>query len=338
MGHNYVTTVEATHPHTTTVKCSFCNDERTETPYISDCVDCNFTVAAINENSYKLVSYIGTGENVVVPTEYKGLPITKIEANCFKGNTTIKSVVISEGITSMGNAVFYGCTSLENITIPSTVTSTGNAAFYNCTSLKNVKIADGVTTIGNSAFRGCTSLETITIPASVTTIGTQVFNGFTGTIYCSKDSTAHTYAINNKIKYVLVNIIEGTDSQIDYDNLIINTSVQNCSDIAKLLNVSASSNIVINASHKTNTVEIYGTGTIISVYEGDTHIGDYTLVVSGDTNGDSICDALDCFDVERASNGNGDLSGAYAMAADSNSDDTVDITDYQSIVNKALVS
>ena len=340
-GHNYVTTVEPTHPHTTTKKCSFCNDEHTEVPYVSNCVECNFTVAALDANSYKLVSYIGTGANVVVPTEYNGLLITKIEANCFKGNTTIKSVVIPEGITSMGNAVFYGCTNLESVTIPSTVTNTGNAAFYNCTSLKFVKIADGVKSIGNSAFRGCTSLESITIPESVTTIGAQAFYGFTGTIYCTKDSTAHNYAVANNIKFEFIEdvpITANEHSQIDYDKFIIKTTVHSCTDITNILGVSDSARIVVTASCKQGSIELLGTGTVISVHEGDTLIGDYTLVVNGDTDGDSICDALDCFDVERASNGNANLSGAYAMAADSNADDLIDITDYQAIVNKALAS
>ena len=340
-GHNYVTTVEPTHPHTTTKKCSFCNDEHTEVPYVSNCVECNFTVAALDANSYKLVSYIGTGANVVVPTEYNGLLITKIEANCFKGNTTIKSVVIPEGITSMGNAVFYGCTNLESVTIPSTVTNTGNAAFYNCTSLKFVKIADGVKSIGNSVFRGCTSLESITIPESVTTIGAQAFYGFTGTIYCTKDSTAHNYAVANNIKFEFIEdvpITANEHSQIDYDKFIIKTTVHSCTDITNILGVSDSARIVVTASCKQGSIELLGTGTVISVHEGDTLIGDYTLVVNGDTDGDSICDALDCFDVERASNGNANLSGAYAMAADSNADDLIDITDYQAIVNKALAS
>lgn len=340
-GHNYVTTVEPTHPHTTTAKCSFCDDERTETPYVSDCIECNFTVVAIDENSYKLVSYIGSSTDVIIPTEYNGIPITRIEANCFKGNTTISSVVIPEGVTSMGNAVFYGCAKLESVTIPSTVTNTGNAAFYNCTSLKSVKIADGVKTIGNSAFRGCISLESITIPESVTTIGAQAFYGFTGTIYCTKDSTAHNYAVANNIKYILIEkkpITATETSRIDYENFIIKTTVQSCIDITNILGVSDSARIVVTASCKQGSIELLGTGTIISVYEGDTHIGDYKLVVNGDTNGDSICDALDCFEVERAANGNAELTDVYAMAADSNSDEVVDITDYQAIVNKALAS
>jgi hypothetical protein len=81
-----------------------------------------------------------------------------------------------------------------------------------------------------------------------------------------------------------------------------------------------------------------GTSAVVSVMKEGTLHSQYVLVVNGDTNGDSVCDVLDCAQVELASNGNSELTGAYAMAADSNADDVVDITDYQAIVNKALAS
>ena len=81
-----------------------------------------------------------------------------------------------------------------------------------------------------------------------------------------------------------------------------------------------------------------GTGALVDIKKDGLVHSQFTLVVNGDTNGDSVCDVLDCYDVERAANSNTELSGAYAMAADSNSDDMVDITDYQAVVNKALAS
>ncbi|MDE6773738.1 MAG: leucine-rich repeat domain-containing protein, partial [Treponemataceae bacterium] len=56
---------------------------------------------------------------------------------------------------------FYGCTSLTSITIPKGVTSIGVRAFEGCTSLTSVTIGDDVTEIGEYAFYDCTSLTTI---------------------------------------------------------------------------------------------------------------------------------------------------------------------------------
>ncbi len=54
----------------------------------------------------------------------------------------IKKVIISEGITSIGNNAFYTCKSLTEITIPSTVTRIGYDAFNACDALQTVRISD----------------------------------------------------------------------------------------------------------------------------------------------------------------------------------------------------
>ena len=94
-------------------------------------------------------------------------------------SSSIKSVIIKNGVTSIGNGAFYDCTSLISITIPDSVTSIGEYAFCNCTSLTSITIPNSVTSICYSAFYGCTSLTSITIPDSVTSIGGSAFSGCT---------------------------------------------------------------------------------------------------------------------------------------------------------------
>ena len=91
----------------------------------------------------------------------------------------IKSVVIDEGVTSIGTYAFYGCTSLTSIEIPYGVRSIGGSAFYGCTSLASIEIPDSVTIITAGAFNNCTSLTSIEIPDSVTSIGYSAFYGCT---------------------------------------------------------------------------------------------------------------------------------------------------------------
>ena len=91
----------------------------------------------------------------------------------------IRSITISEGVTSIGNDAFSTCFNLPEITIPSTVTRIGNNAFNTwCQSLKKVTFAPNsqLKTIGENAFMYCIALEEITIPSSVTTIGQSAFN------------------------------------------------------------------------------------------------------------------------------------------------------------------
>ncbi|MCQ2449090.1 MAG: leucine-rich repeat domain-containing protein, partial [Clostridia bacterium] len=88
---------------------------------------------------------------------------------------TMKTVVIGNGVTTIGKEAFYGCTGLTSITIPDSVTTIGRYALEGCTGLTSVTIPDSVTTIGDCAFYGCTGLTSITIPDSVTTIGGSAF-------------------------------------------------------------------------------------------------------------------------------------------------------------------
>ena len=73
----------------------------------------------------------------------------------------VKSAVIAEGVTSIGEHAFYDCTSLTSVTIPGSVTSIGLYAFFGCKSLTSVTIPDSVTSIGVGAFASCTSLAGI---------------------------------------------------------------------------------------------------------------------------------------------------------------------------------
>ena len=102
--------------------------------------------------------------------------VTTIGQYAFYECASLTSVTITNGVTEIGDCTFAGCTSLTSITIPDSVTEISWAAFRGCTSLTSVIIPDGVTTIGYSAFRDCTSLTSVTIPNSVTTIGSYAFS------------------------------------------------------------------------------------------------------------------------------------------------------------------
>ena len=92
----------------------------------------------------------------------------------------IKSVIISDGVTSIGDSAFFNCTSLTSVTIPDSIISIGDSAFSSCSGLTSVTIPDSVTSIGSSAFNGCKGLTSLTIPDSVTSIGDSTFSGCYG--------------------------------------------------------------------------------------------------------------------------------------------------------------
>ena len=93
----------------------------------------------------------------------------------YRSRSMVKSAVIADGVTSIGEWAFFVCRSLTSVTIPDSVTRIGKGAFSECTSLTSVTIPDGVTSIGEETFCNCGSLTSVTIPNSVTSIGWYAF-------------------------------------------------------------------------------------------------------------------------------------------------------------------
>ena len=85
-------------------------------------------------------------------------------------NLSVTSIVIEEGVTSIGDYAFENCDNLTSITIPGNVESIGESAFYNCDNLTDVTLQDGVKSIGDAAFIWCNNLTNIVLPNSITSI------------------------------------------------------------------------------------------------------------------------------------------------------------------------
>ncbi len=94
-------------------------------------------------------------------------------------NSSITSVEISEGITSICIEAFMSSSCLERVVIPGSVEYFGRSAFGDCRYLEQLTISEGVKEIGNCAFTSCGNLKQVTIPGSVKTIGQGAFEACT---------------------------------------------------------------------------------------------------------------------------------------------------------------
>lgn len=88
----------------------------------------------------------------------------------------VAKVVISEGVTRIGNASFQQCIDIIDVSIPNTVTNIGVRAFDYCNKLKSVNIPVGVTVIEDAAFWDCRKLANVSLPNGLKTIGSQAFS------------------------------------------------------------------------------------------------------------------------------------------------------------------
>ena len=138
-------------------------------------------------------------EEIVIPSEYEGKPVTAVKAQGFALNRAegLERVVIPEGVKSIGENAFYNLNTLESAVLPDSLIEMGMYAFAGCTALQDIEFGSGlsiipvgafggcaiasltlpetVTDIYFDAFRGCRELTSVTLPDSVTYLGSSVF-------------------------------------------------------------------------------------------------------------------------------------------------------------------
>lgn len=78
----------------------------------------------------------------------------------FNKTTNVKTVILDEGITELGDYVFNGFVNLKNISLPESIEKIGGGAFRGCVSLEEITLPDNVD-VGYQAFYGCTGLKKV---------------------------------------------------------------------------------------------------------------------------------------------------------------------------------
>ncbi len=92
---------------------------------------------------------------------------------------SLRSVIIGEGITHIGDCAFRDCPLLASVSLPKSCTSIGNYTFDLCSALTAIVLPEGLTSIGRTAFWGCSHLQEIVLPRGITSIEDELF------CYCS---------------------------------------------------------------------------------------------------------------------------------------------------------
>lgn len=90
-------------------------------------------------------------------------------------NGAVMSIVIEEGVTTIGKKAFSSISGFTEISLPDGLTTIEAKAFLNCSGLENIIIPETVTKIGGNAFENCRKLTSISIPNSVTELGEWAF-------------------------------------------------------------------------------------------------------------------------------------------------------------------
>ena len=108
------------------------------------------------------------------------------------------SAQIAGSVTSIGDFAFYGCTKLTSLTIGSKITTIGRYAFANC-GFPSIELPRTVTSIGDSAFQS-SGLKSVVLPDSITRISNYMFSGcgmLTGITIPDSVTSIGLYAFEN---------------------------------------------------------------------------------------------------------------------------------------------
>lgn len=206
----------------------------------------DFEYSVLEDGTASITKYNGNAGDVNIPEYIDGYKVTNLGYLAFDHNNNIINVSIPGTVTTIERNAFLGCKSIKSLFIPGSVQTVKYSAFGECTSLKNVIFEDGVRTLSQWAFEGCTSLISVVFPKSVENIGLECFIDCTSLkyavvlnekceilqsfcasrgegrqpltdfiVYGYKNSTAHTYALENGYNFVLIDepIIDNSSAE-----------------------------------------------------------------------------------------------------------------------------
>ena len=99
--------------------------------------------------------------------------VASIGNNTFKEMKNLKTVVIHDSVTTIGEAAFYECQNLKEVRVLGPAKIEGEA-FWGCKNLQKVYLADGVSELCDGCFDYCENLDKLFIPKSVTIVRGQL--------------------------------------------------------------------------------------------------------------------------------------------------------------------
>lgn len=141
----------------------------------------------IKGDSYAIARYSAfEKENtIILPTSYKGKPVTQISDRAFK-NADIAEIIMPDSIIKIGNSAFED-TGITECTIPDSVIEIGNSAFANCNKLKKIHLSSELRKIGSSAFDN-TRINKLLLPSHLGEIDIKTISSINEIAFTSRNT------------------------------------------------------------------------------------------------------------------------------------------------------
>lgn len=162
----------------------------------------------LDKASGTITGFAGEPTDITIPTSLGGYNVVSIGYRAFAGSSTLSSVSIPDGITTISGEAFEGCPNLSSVEISPTVSYVGSRAFANCTNLSYVNIKGMPGYIDSSAFDN-TNWVIDSNAEFVMLGGTTLlqYNGISETVivpYGVKCVAANAFAYNSTVKEIIL--------------------------------------------------------------------------------------------------------------------------------------
>lgn len=107
---------------------------------------------------------------------YNDIDDYKDDKDYEKNKPKLKSLIMGNGIETVGPFAFLNCENLENVTFGNNLLSIESNAFYNCNSLRKLDLSNTkLKEIGDSAFENCTNINKLQLPNTIEIINDYAF-------------------------------------------------------------------------------------------------------------------------------------------------------------------
>lgn len=172
--------------------------------------DWDYAFSLKPDGSVKITEYKGLSADVAVPERIRGICVTEIGANAFRGNRAVSKIILPETIEAIGSGAFTDCAFLKSINLPGSLEEMGENPFVNCSRLtitldaqnavfrfydgalvdmknmravfylcsgdtQTVTLPEGLKSVGRNAFRRAGAVTKVVLPESVRDIGDYAF-------------------------------------------------------------------------------------------------------------------------------------------------------------------
>ena len=102
--------------------------------------------------------------------------VTGIGDYAFSYASGLKKISLPESLTRVGENAFSYCDSLERVSLPDSVTRVDDWAFSWCGGLTELELGAGLREIGGFAFTSCAALTSVALPEGLTALGKSAFS------------------------------------------------------------------------------------------------------------------------------------------------------------------